>query len=256
MIMESDVGFLDKSTDGLLKTFWQMCEHGEVVETGEMKYLKWEVGEGLELWTRFKDGSPEPLFSPYYAGEARMKVALIEKTARSKPLRADGAFFCRGGASAGAGWVAGRNPFVFDTLDFHRYDGVSLPRVQAVQLTAYAFELTGFEDEEEYDEAYPADEEGYCWDYRHFVPACMTEPRGDGGELQSACADVSGFVTATGLITNPLTGHDFCWARVDTIGGEVDVVCSPDRISGYLVEGGIATTSCYLYGRPVDDKLN
>ena len=85
MIFETDVGFRDKSAAGTLETLRQMCEHGEVVETARMKYLKWAVGEGLELWTRFKDGEPEPLFSPYYAGEARMKVALIEKTPRDAP---------------------------------------------------------------------------------------------------------------------------------------------------------------------------
>jgi hypothetical protein len=74
--------------------------------------------------------------------------------------------------------------------------------------------------------------------------------------LQPACTEVSGFVRDTGLITNPLTGHDFCWARVDTIGGEVDVVCSPDRLSGYLVKGGIAATSCYLFGRLLEDDSN
>jgi hypothetical protein len=78
MYFEADVGFRDNSASENLKTYRQLCEHGEVVETPEMKYLRWEIGEGLELWTRFKDGSPELLPNPYYAGGARMKVALIE----------------------------------------------------------------------------------------------------------------------------------------------------------------------------------
>lgn len=253
MYFESDVGFRDRSAAGILKTFWQMCEHGEVVETADTKYLKWDVGEGLELWTRFKDGEPEILFHPYYVGGARMTVALLEKTPRQKPVRGDGAFYCRGGAFEGAGWVAGRNPFVFDTPSYHRYDGLSLPRLHSVQLTAYAFDLTGYADEDAYDEAYPADEDGYCWDYKHLVPACMVEPRGEGGELQPASSELSGFVRDTAIITNPLTGDDFCWARVETIGGEVDVVCAPDRLGGYLVKDGIAVTTCYLFGRLSED---
>jgi hypothetical protein len=256
MIFDSDVGFRDNSAVGLLKTLRQMCEHGEVVETPGMRYLKWSVGGRLELWTRFKDGEPGPLFFPYYAGESRMTVALLEKSPRTQPLRSDGAFFCRGDASAGASWVAGRNPFVFDTLHYHRYDGLRLPRLSAVQLTAFAFEMNGYESEEEYDEANPADEDGYCWDYKHFVPLYMVSPSNEGGELQDAGAEVSGFVLDTAIITNPLTGHDFCWAKLDTIGGEVDVVCSPDRLSGYLVKGGVATTNCYLLGRLIEDDSN
>ena len=256
MIFESDVGFRDRSAAGALEILQRMCEHGEVVEAAGMRYLKWAVGEKLELWARFNDGSFGPLFFPYYAGDSRMKVALLEKTHRRNPLRADGAFFCRGSGCAGADWVAGRNPFVFDTLDYYRHDGLSLPRLHAVQLTAYAFEMTGYESEDEYDEANPADEEGYCWDYRHFVPLCMSTPRGEEGELQDACAEVSGYVRDTAIITNPLTGGEFCWARVETIGGEVDVVCSPERLSGYLLAGGVAVTSCYLFGRLIEDDSN
>jgi hypothetical protein len=256
MIFESDVGFRDRSAVATLKTLRQMREHGDVVATASMRYLKWSVGEKLELWTRFNDGEPGPLFFPYYAGESRMTVALLEKTPRRETLRADGAFFCRGGASAGAEWVAGRNPFVFDTLDYHRYDGLLLPRLNVVQLTAYAFEVNGYESEEEYDEAYPPDEQGYCWDYQHFVPFCMAAPRGEDGELQEAGAELSGFVLDTAIITNPLTGFDFCWARVETVGGEVDVVCSPERLSGYLVVGGVAVTNGYLLGRLIEDDSN
>lgn len=256
MIFESDIGFRDRSGVGLLKLFRRMCEEGEVVETAEVRYLKWSIGEGLELWAKFEDGEPQLLPYPFYAGEARMKVALLEKTPRHNPIRADGAFRCRGSAIAGANWVAGRNPFVFDTPNYRSYDGLSLPRVCAVQLAAFAFDMTGYETEEEYDEAYPPDEEGYCWDYKHFVPACMTTPRGEGGELQIASAEISGFVKDTAILTNPITGYDFCWARVETIGGEVDVVCAPDRLSGYLVKGGIAATTCYLYGRLIEDDSN
>ena len=116
--------------------------------------------------------------------------------------------------------------------------------------------MQGFADEDEYDEAYPADEDGYCWDYKHFIPAYMLNPRGEDNELQPASTQVSGFVLDAGIITNPVTGLDFCWAKVETIGGEVDVVCSPDRLSGYLVKDGVATLNCYLYGRLIEDRSN
>ncbi|HJQ33522.1 MAG TPA: hypothetical protein VJ866_15155 [Pyrinomonadaceae bacterium] len=256
MIFEADVGFRDRGSEANFETLQQMREHGEVIDAAGAKYLKWAVGEGVELWSNFENGRPELLFSPYYAGEARMTVALIERSPRTKSMRADGAFLCRGCASAGANWVAGRNPFVFDALGFHRYDGLSLPRLHAVQLTAFAFQMTGYEDESEYDEANPPNEKGYVWNYRHFIPAYLMRQRREDGELQDACARVSGFVRDAGLITNPLTGDDFCWARVATIGGEVDMVCSPDRLSGYLVKDGIAMASCYLFGRLIEDDSN
>ena len=257
MLFSESLGFYDGGFASMYETFKSLCEHGEVVEIGGFKYLRWDVGERLELWTQVRDGKPEFLFSSYYAGETRMTVALIEKTPRQKALLSDGAFLCRGSGFAGADFVGGRNPFIFDTVDYHRYDGLDLPRLATVQLTAFAFRMTGYEDEEAYDDAYPTDSNGFCWDYRHFIPALMFDrERGEGGELQSANAEVSGWVEETAIITNPLTGRDFCWARLDTIGGEVDVVCSPERLEGFLVKGGVAVARSYLFGRLAVDDCN
>ncbi|HEX8146745.1 MAG TPA: hypothetical protein VF591_06170 [Pyrinomonadaceae bacterium] len=257
MIFAACVGFPGRGADALLETHQRLCEEGELVETGGYQYLRWEVGERVELWADVKDGKPEMIFKTFYAGEARMKVALIEKTPRRDEMISDGAFLCRGRACEGAGWVAGRNPFIFDAVDFHRYDSLSLPRVGTIQLTAFSFSMTGFEDEGAYEKAYPANDEGYGWGYKHFIPALIYDrQRGEGGELQSAHAEVSGYVNDTDIITNTATGRDFSWARLHTIGGEVDVVCSLDRLGGYLVKGGLAVSRCYLYGRPVPDDSN
>lgn len=256
MIYAAHVGFYDSGFRDHYRTYQRLCEKGELIEAGDFKYLMWSVGGQVELWTRVNDGKAEPIFQPYFAGKARMKVALLEKMTRREQSLSDGAFLCRGGGFAGGGWVAGRNPFIFDTPDFHRYDGLTLPRVCDVHVAGLAFNLHAFEDEDGYDEAYPATEKGYCWDYRHFIPMLMGEPRKEDGELQSAHAEVSGYVRDAGLITNPETGLDFCWARLDTVGGEVEVVCSPDKLDGYLVNGGVAVASCYLYGRLAENDFN
>jgi hypothetical protein len=241
MLFAECLGFYDGGFASMFETYKSLCENGELVEAGGFKYLKWVVGEHLELWTPVKDGEAQFLFNSYYAGETRMTVALIEKTPRHKTTLSDGAFLCRGRGFAGRDYVGGLNPFIFDTMEYHLYDGLVLPRVATVQLTAFAFAVTGFEDDEAYDDEYPADANGYSWDYRHFIPELMWDKeRGEGGELQSANAEVSGFVEDTAILTNPLTGIDFCWARLDTIGGEIDVVCPPERLGGFLVKGGIA----------------
>lgn len=256
MFLTASVGFYNQSLDDQLRAFHQMCEHGERLKAGGEDYLKWAVDEKLEMWTRVAGGKPDVKVHYYFAGAARMTVALLEKTPRRDRTLSDGAFLCRTRGIAGDGWVAGRLPFVFDTPEYHRYDGLKLPRVAEVQLTAFAVDLTGYETAEEFDEAFPPDEHDYCWDYKHFAPLSLITERGEGGELQQPGGAAGGFVLETEIVTNPLTGLDYCWAKIETVGGEMDVVCSPDKLSGYLVPGGLAAGHFYLYGRPVEDASN
>jgi hypothetical protein len=247
----SDMGFRGGEWD-IWQNYLAIEERGELIVAGDVKYLRLAVDDRLEMWTRFADGQPDIHIHSYYRGDSRFPVVLYERTERASRLRSDGAFLCRSKPLQGDGWYAGQIPIVFDVPDYHRYDNLPLPRVSIVQLTASALGMTGYADEDEFLDAYPPDDEGYGWGARHFVPVCWTEPRGEKGELQESAAAVSGFVLDTAILTNPLTGIDFCWALVETICGVVDVVCSPNDLEGYLHKGGVATASCLLTGRILD----
>jgi hypothetical protein len=247
----TDTGFRGGEWN-IWRNYLAIEERGEVIATGGAQYLRLAVDDRLELWTRFVNDQPDVHLHSYFRGESRFPVVLYERTERAERLRADGAFFCRSKPLQGEGWFAGQIPIVFDVPDYHRYDAVPLPRVCVVQLTAMALQMKGYVDEDEFREDYPWDEEGYGWGERYFAPTCWTEPRGENGELQEATAAVSGYVLDTAILTNPLTGLDYCWALVETICGVVDIVCSPNDLEGYLHKGGVATASCLLTGRILD----
>src|SRR4051812_6021702 len=114
MTFKEDLGFPDGSVVENYETYKQMCEEGELFELNGSKYIRWSPGEGLELWTRVENGMAKAAFYSYYAGEARMRVLLLEKTPRAEPTLSDGAFLCRSSAYAGDGWLAGKLAFVFD----------------------------------------------------------------------------------------------------------------------------------------------
>jgi hypothetical protein len=252
----SDMGFYDGCGLDRLRTLTLMSEQGEFVETKAVKYLKLSVGDRLELWTRVVNGEPDGNIHAYFVGESRFPVALIDKMPRKKISLSDGAFLCRSKPSAGAGWVAGQLPFVLDVPDYHRYDDLTLPRVAVAQVMGSSKRVVAYESEEEYEEANPPDERGYGFYAMHFIPTYAIEPRKEDDEIQYPMAEVSGFVLETDIITNPLTGLEFCWANVETICGEVDVVCSPHQLEGYLHKDGVVTASCYLYGRILSDDSN
>ena len=252
----SDMGFYDACGLDRLRTLTVMSEQGEFVETKAVKYLKLSVGDRLELWTKVVDGKPDGNIHAYFAGESRFHVALIDKMPRKTTSLSDGAFLCRSKPCAGVGWVAGQIPFVFDAPDYHRYDELTLPRLAVVQIMGSSKQVFAYESEDEYEEANPPNENGYGFYARHFIPTYMLEPRKEDGEIQYPMAEVSGFVLETDIITNPMTGLEFCWAKVETICGQVDVVCSPHQLEGYLHKGGVVTASCYLSGRILKDDSN
>ncbi len=252
----SDMGFDDACGLDRLRTLTLMREQGEIVEAKAVKYLKLSVGDRLELWTKVVNGEPDGNIHAYFVGESRFPVALIDKMPRKKISLSDGVFLCRSKPCAGAGWVAGQIPFVFDAPDYHRYDGLTLPRVAVAQIMGSSKKVVAYESEDEYEEANPPDDNGYGFYAMHFLPIYMVEPRMEDNELQYPMAEVSGFVLETDIITNPLTGLEFCWAHVETICGEVDVVCSPEGLQGYLHKGGVAVGYCYLNGRILSDDSN
>jgi hypothetical protein len=59
---------------------------------------------------------------------------------------------------------------------------------------------------------------------------------------------------------NTASGGEFVWARVRTLGGEVEVAADPAIVRGEVVAGGIVTGSFWMTGRigsaPPDAQLN
>lgn len=251
----ADIGFADGNGYERLKIVRQMQEEGEIIKTSNVTYLKWEPGAGVEVWSKMKGEQVDGQLHAHFRGTARMRVALIEKMARASDALSEGAFLCWSTPCQGENWISGKLPFVFDAPDYARYDSLQLPKLMEVQLTGFAFQLTGYESEEDYEEANPPDEEGYYFAARHFIPSVFTTERGENNELQACFAEISGDVLDAAIITNPATEADFCWAKVLTIGGEVDLVCAPERLDGYLVKGGVACGRVLVMGRLIEERL-
>ena len=251
----SDIGFADGNGYERLKLVQQMQEKGEIIKTANSTYSKWDEGSGCEVWSKMNGKEIDGRLHAHFQGSARMRVALIEKMRRASEALSDGAFLCWSTPCQGENWVSGKLPFVFDAPDYDRYDGLQLPKLVEVQLTGFAFQLTGFESEEDYEEANPPDDEGYYFAARHFIPSVFTAERGENNELQGCFAEISGDVLDTAIITNPATEADFCWAKVLTIGGEVDMVCAPQFLNGYLVTGGVVCGHVLVMGRLIDERL-
>jgi hypothetical protein len=242
---------------------------GEQFRVRDGTYVRWSPGEGIEVWLQVR--SREVIgVAPHFAGSTSMRVGVTGRIHRPDESPLDGAFH---------GWAdpppddpeSGDYPFVFDAPDAGRFTQIALPAIVTVQIAAFAHELTAFPDED----AYLASQEGEVrFAAESFIPAGLFRPgatgepasestgepgTGSGGAegsdaaVPGALAMFSGHVLETRRLENPYSGGELTWARVRTLGGEVDVVADPEGVEGMLVPGGVAHGTFWLSGRLSSD---
>ena len=156
-------------------------------------------------------------FAPHFAGEGRMKVALIEGIPDEKePLI--GSYKAWANPTDPENQESGTYPLFFDVPDFAA-DAPFLPYVTDIQLCAFADRLQAFPDEEAYY-AHQTSEPKFGSQY--FIPAGLFTER--KGLKPRPTAVFAGKVIEAEIRTNTVTGKEFGWMLVETYDATVDVV--------------------------------
>jgi|SRR5438309_2258764 len=149
-----------------------------------------------------------------------MRVKLVNRVIHLKDTVLEGAFY--GWANPLGGVTTdGDYPFCFSAPDYRLHDKVRLPSEVTVQLAAFPNEILAFENQE-------AMRSSNTWMNQMAPESCI--PSGlflpGGGTIDPPKPQMMfcGTVQETSRLTNPVAGQQFCWARVRTLGGELDVV--------------------------------
>ena len=224
-------------------------EFGQKIESPNGSYTLWEPGNGIELWVQTNLHKRIIGMNLHFSGHSRMKVGLTRRILKIGQSILDGAFYA---------WAApqrnepesGYYPFVFDVPDYDLHNDVRVPSLATVQLTAFAHELEGFENTAAY---MAAQESGLSRAEESFIPSGLFTSGHRGGVREPPVAEAifSGHVLVTQILINPVTDQRFYWARVRTLGGEVDVVADPQVVRGKVIRNGIIKGSFWLSGRLV-----
>ena len=208
-------------------------------------YRRWSPGAGGELWVHVNQQIQILGMDPHFNGEARMRVKLVSRVLHKKNATLEGAFY--GWANPHGGVTAdGDYPFCFSVPDYRMHDGLTLPSEVSVQLAAFPNELLAFGDQENVRAS-------NTWMKQMAPESCIPTglflPGGQRIDPPKPEIMFSGTVQETSQLTNPDTGQSFFWARVRTLGGEVDVVVDPTVLKGTIRKNGIVGSMCWLSGR-------
>lgn len=240
----STIGFQTRTQESFSRLAMQAVKAGKIISLPiDGSYRLWSPGEGIELWIQIDPQGQIIGLNPHFSGKAApIQVGLMKRVKRPTDNNLDGAFY---------GWVGasennienGQYPVVFDTPDYRTYDTLNLPGVAHVQFTAFAHELKAFDDEQALRAS------GSRMAAESFIPSGTFYPDGKPIDPPKSEAIFYGHVLETSVLTNPFTQNLFYWAKVQTLGGEFDVVADPEVVKGTIVKGSIVGGHFWISAR-------
>lgn len=217
--------------------------NGQLIETGAGAYRRLAAGSGVELWLEEDDQGTLKQMNPHFFGTARMRVRIVNRVVTPRGATVNNAFEAWADPEGDYGDEPGAFPFVFDSPDFHLYDSMELPTIEEVQIAAFAEDVSVYRSEAELR---AADTGALEYAVESFVP--LHHFAGEGA-MSVAYAKISGRVIETRMIENQRTPESFCWARLRTYGGELDMVADHALLERTPEEGDIIFGYFWLSGR-------
>lgn len=265
-----DIGFPVPDAMSYMNLGLRVAEEGESIQTPVGTYLFWSPSMGIEVWSKIAAEGQHTYLHGHFKGKARMSVAIVDKKEYESNALAEGFFVAYPNPVKGQGFIvknvrhqygdgtySGYIPILFDAPDYDKFAEIPLPFLADLQLTAFPFSMRSFETEDEWidwqfeKKIFKAKENGET-DFlggEAFWPDAITHERRDKNDYPKPTAFIAGTILETAIISNEETGEDFCWAKLKTKLGELDVVAAPDILDGPIVLNGIITCHANLSGR-------
>ena len=242
----SDIGFDVKSEEDFYMLAEKAYKKANPLEASNGTYFCYSDPSGAELWIQMNKKKKLIGANPHFNGSSKRKVCL---TAELDGIESelDGAFHSWADPVETENPESGEYPFVFDVPDYKRIGPVKLPQYIEIQLSAFAQDLDYYESEQDFAND---QEEETKWASKSFIPSGLFNPNdGKSKKPPEALGIFAGVIKDCAKKKNEMTGNEFQWLLVDTLGGDVDVVSDLKFFSKEPKAGGIVRGQFWLSGR-------
>jgi hypothetical protein len=224
-------------------------EVAKPVKSSHGFYLIYTDSSGAEIYLQGNFDQELIGFNPHFAGTSRRKVGLTRAIERDSSAL-DGGFHAWANPSDENVEISGEYPFIFDVPDFRAVENAEFPRIAEIQLTAFGSnDFKVFAGEEDY---YASQEDEIKMGAKSFIPSGLFnfgEENWDENNPPRPVGMFAGEIKEFELKTNELSGENFYWFLVETLGGETDVVVDPKYVPNEPNIGGIVSGQFWLSGR-------
>ncbi len=246
----SDIGFPTRSEQDINDMISHVLELAETIPCPQGFYLKFADASGAEIWLQGNTEQELIGFNPHFAGKSCRTVGLTNAIQRESS-ELDGGFHAWANPSGEAAEISGEYPFVFDVPDFRLTSEIRLPQIQEIQLTAFASsDFKVYESEKDFDESQDGELKNSL---KSFVSSGLFafDAEDESSDLNAArpIAIFAGIIKEFELKKNELSGENFYWFLVETLGGETDVVADVKLINNEPKIGGVVSGQFWLSGK-------
>ncbi len=240
----SSIGFRIEKEEDFARLAAELSRRAVEVPVKGGRYLRWSGGGGEQLWLQLNARRELIGMNPHFEGKSRVRVGVVARVGRPGETTLDGALHAW--ASPGTDSPEeGEYPFVFDVPDAAAYPDLEIPGIAEAQVAAFAHEASFFDSEDAFDAS--QEEDGLRLAARSFIPSGMFAGEKDDPPVSQAI--FAGQVVESETRTNGLSGTEFWWVLVDTLGGRYDVVLDPTLLDERPVIGGFLSGTFWLSGR-------
>ena len=245
----SDIGFPTPDEQAVNEMIMHVLELAKPIQCRQGFYLKYSDASGAEIYLQGNFDQELVGFNPHFAGKSRRTVGITQRIERDSS-ELDGGFHAWANPSDSGVEAAGEFPFVFDAPDFRIAEFENFPALKDIQLTAFASnDFQMFADETTY---FDSQDSELKYAPKSFVPVGLfsfDENETIDLNLVRPIGKFAGEIKEFELKTNQLSGQEFYWLLVETLGGETDVVVDPKFVSEEPKIGGIVSGQFWLSGR-------
>jgi hypothetical protein len=241
-----------------LKLLKRLSKLGEKISCEQGYYSKWHSKTGAELWIQLNHANTLLGVTPFYNGSSEFSAGIIQKIEKKIDNVLEGTFYA---------WANpkdqkpdnGDYPFVFECVNFAEIKKLDLPCIKKVKLTAFTHGIDFYESPDDY---HSKQEKTLRLGTQFFSPSGTFKPNNNSDKPDNnsdKTFEMTSEAVFTGIIldykkhTNELTNKDYYWIKVDTYGGIIDTVVSPEFIKNSLKINGVIAGVFYLCGKIITE---
>lgn len=241
------IGFHITDQDDLVDLAFAAVNGGEAFESKNGIYVRWDAGNGAEIWAQLDEENKISAINPHFSGKCIVPMGLTRHVELAEGSKMDGGFYAWVAPSSEDFDASGKYPLVFDCPNFDLLIDEPLPALANVQLSAFAHQMSAYADARAFDKAQAAEEIQH--DQKSFLATGLFDENYEELDPPLPMALIVGIVKQARRLENPFGGGYYHHVVLETLHMDIDIVAAVGSSDGIPRSGGIVKGTFYLSGR-------